>query len=204
VGTHPAHRPFRSGGARRGHPARDNPLRRTCDRVQWWCARLLAVIMLLGLPAASVSAGLACYQAQMHTVRTQSAALHQVHAHTVNDAPDNAPGTTAGGAQTVSATVRWQEHDGTQRSGTVEVKPGTEAGSTLRVWVDRDGDIRSAPPTADQAVAEGWMAGAVTAGTVTMVSWAAWKGLACGLDRHRYAQWDAEWERVEPVWSHRM
>ncbi|MFE5587650.1 hypothetical protein [Kitasatospora sp. NPDC056531] len=52
--------------------------------------------------------------------------------------------------------------------------------------------------------AAGWTAAAMTAGAVSLLCLAAWKGSVGVLDHHRYAQWDMEWNQVEPRWSKRL
>ena len=177
-----------------------NPLRRTSDRVEAWCSRLLLLVLVLGLPAASVSAGLAAHAATMRTVRAQAAQRHQVTAR-VTSAPEAAPGSAADEKQKVR--VSWTGHDGRERTGTARVPLEKTKGSSVRIWVDRQGAVRSPPMAEGNATSTGWLAGGVTAVGVYACLVAGRKGARLALDRRRYAQWDAEWARVAPLWSAR-
>ncbi|MFJ8780812.1 MULTISPECIES: hypothetical protein [unclassified Streptomyces] len=184
---------------RRGDHAakRGNSLRRTSDTFECWMRRVLMVILVLGLPAAAVSAGLTAYEASMHTVRTQTAERHQVTARLTS---------TAGGGDWAKrpAPVRWTDIDGVVRTGTALVKPGTPKGSTVRVWVTRDGKVARPPATTFNAKTSGWLVGGMAAFGVGAGSYAVGAGVRLLLDRRRYAQWDAEWGLVEPRWSARF
>ncbi|MFI8071698.1 hypothetical protein ACIF85_23320 [Streptomyces sp. NPDC086033] len=134
--------------------------------------RILMVVLVLGLPAAAVSAGLTAYEASMHTVRTQTAERHQVTARLTS----------------------------TAKGGDWAKRPAP----AVRVWVTHDGRVTDAPTSTLNAATSGWMVGSMAAFGVAAGSYAAWAGIRLALDRRRYAQWDAEWGRVEPRWSARF
>ncbi|MFF7640924.1 hypothetical protein [Streptomyces canus] len=187
---------------REQHPPKGaNPLRRTSDRVEVWCSALLFLVLAFGLPAASVSAGLAAYRSTMRTVQAQSAERHQITAR-VTAAPDAAPGRASDEKQSVQ--VSWAGKDGRQRTGTARVPLDTTAGSTVRIWVDRAETVQAPPMSAGNATATGWLAAGMTAVGVYIGYVAGRKGVRGALNRRRYAQWDAEWELVEPQWSRRF
>ncbi|MGW3039964.1 Rv1733c family protein [Kitasatospora sp. NPDC001159] len=181
------------------HPNRHNPVRRTSDRIQWWLARILLAVVVVGLPAAA-SAGLLTYRAQMHTGQVQSSARHPVTAHLTTDAPVPSNNDYS----KVPATAAWTASDGTTRATTVYVWPGESGGTPVPLWVDHQDAVTSAPITRSQAAAAAWTTAAMTAGTVSLLCLAAWKGSVRALDHHRYAQWDTEWSQVEPRWSKRL
>ncbi|MFJ8113342.1 hypothetical protein [Streptomyces sp. NPDC096132] len=156
------------------------------------------VVLVLGLPAAAVGAGLAAYEASMRTVRAQTAERHQVTARLTSSVKSD------DGWAKQSAQVRWTDTDGVVRTGAALVKPGTPAGATVRVWVDRDGTVTTAPASTLNATTSGWMVGAMAGFGVAAGSYAAWAGMRLVLDRRRYARWGAEWELVEPQWSARF
>nr|WP_245689347.1 hypothetical protein [Streptomyces chattanoogensis] len=163
---------------------------------------LLLLVLVVGLPAASLSAGSAMYSSQMRVVHTQSAQRHQVTASLIKDAPGGTRATRADDRQ--KAQVRWTEKDGTQRTGTVRVASGMHAGATTWIWVDGSGAVKGAPMPLQSAVAMGWLTGGTTAVGVATLACAARGGMHLLLDRRRYAQWDAEWVLVEPLWSARF
>ncbi|MFJ9719861.1 hypothetical protein ACIRPQ_28715 [Streptomyces sp. NPDC101213] len=192
--------PYTSGPPSRhdGHASRGaNPLRRPSDRFEWWCRRVLLVVLLLGLPAAAVSAGTTAYEASMDTVRAQAAERHQVTARLTSDVKGD-------GWATRPAQVRWTDAAGVVRTGAALVEPGTAKGDTVRVWVDREGDVTGPPASELNATTSGWLVGGMAAFGVAAASGAAWAGTRRVLDRRRYAQWDAKWNAVEPRWSARF
>ncbi|MFI1731164.1 hypothetical protein ACH40E_18425 [Streptomyces acidicola] len=191
------HRPHRES-----HPPKGaNPLRRTSDRVEAWCSELLLVVVVLGLPVASVRAGLSAYESEMRTVQAQSAQRHQITAR-VTSAPEAAPGNAADEKQTVQ--VSWIGKDSRQQTGTARVSLDKTAGSTVRIWVDRGGTVQDPPMSASHATAAGWVTGGLTAAGVYAGFVAGRTRVRLALNRRRYARWDAEWELVEPLWSARF
>jgi len=198
--------PPHASGPHRPHkeqppPGGANPLRRTSDRVEAWCSGFLLAVLVLGLPAASVSAGLAVHESTMRTVQAQSAERFQVTAR-VTSAQKAASGGAADEKQKVQ--VGWTDKDGRQQTGSAPVPLDKTAGSTVRIWVDREGTVKNPPLSASNAKAGGWLMGGMTAVGVYAGFVAARKGMRLALDRRRYAQWDAEWDRVEPLWSARF
>ncbi|MEU9045714.1 MULTISPECIES: hypothetical protein [unclassified Kitasatospora] len=179
---------------------RNNPLRRTSDRVQWWLGRVLLAIVIVGLPAASASVGILSYRSQLHTGQVQSATRHPVTAQLTADAAIP----PAQNANKVPATAAWTASDGTTSTTTVRVWPGEKVGTPVQVWVNSHDAVASPPVTRGQATSAGWTAAVVTAASVSLLCLGVWKGSARVLDRHRYAQWDADWDQVEPRWSKRL
>lgn len=175
-----------------------NPLRRTSDRVESWFRRFLMLVFLLGLPVAALSAGLTAYESSMRTVQAQSAQRQEVTARLTSDVKGNAEDAKR------QAQVRWTDGNGTVRTGTALVEPGTPKGATVRVWVDLDGTVTGPPMNALNARTTGWFVGGMTAIGVTAGFFAARAGMRHVLDRRRYAQWEAEWDLVEPLWSARF
>lgn len=194
--------PYRSHQWHRGRKAgSSNPLRRTSDKIETWFVRFLMLVLFVGLPAASLSAGLTAYDTSMRTVHAQSAERQHVTARLTSKV---AP--SAGSSEEVwqQARVRWTDTNGTTRTGSTLVHPGTPLGATVRIWVDRDGTVGAPPMTRSQAMTSGWLAAGLTATTLASGVCVARAGIRAVLDRHRYARWDAEWELVEPHWSARF
>ncbi|MFF9172412.1 MULTISPECIES: hypothetical protein [unclassified Streptomyces] len=189
------------GPQRQQRPAKGpKPLGRTTDRIEAWCSRLLLLVLVLGLPVASVSAGLAAHASTLRIAQAQSAQRHQVPAR-VTSAPGAAPGSAANEKQTVRVT--WTGKDGRQRTGTAQVPLAVTVGSSVRIWVDRAGSVQDPPLSASNATATGWLTGGLTAVGVYTCYVTGRMGVRRALNRRRCAQWDAEWELVEPLWSAR-
>ncbi|WP_432193137.1 Rv1733c family protein [Streptomyces sp. bgisy027] len=188
-GPSPPHQEHTSKGA--------NPLRRTSDRVESWILTFLMCVFVVGMPAAALGAGLTAYESSMRAVQTQSAERHEVSATLTSDAKGSAEDAKR------QAPVRWTDDNGAVRTGTTLVEPGTPKGATVQVWVDRDGTLTEPPMSTLNAQTTGWFVGGMAAAGVTAAFFAARTGVHHVLDRRRYAQWEAEWVLVEPLWSAR-
>lgn len=179
-------------------PKRANPLRRTSDRIEYWLSGFLMLVLGLGLPAAALGAGLTAYESSMRTVQTQSAQRQEVTARLAAGVKGNAEDAKQ------QAPVRWTDGNGAVRTGSVLVEPGTRKGATVQVWVDRDGVLTGPPMSTLNAKTTGWFVGGMAAACVTAGFFATRAGMRHVLDRRRYAQWEAEWVLVEPLWSARF
>lgn len=180
-------------------PPRVNPLRRPSDRFEWWFRHLLMIVLVLGLPAAAYSAGTTAYGASMRTVRAQAAERHAVTARLTENVRREKNSLAKQPAQ-----IRWTDAGGVVRTGAVLVKPGTSKGTAVRVWVDRKGTVTSPPTSTLNATTTGWVMGGAAAFGVAFGAYGLWAGTRWLVDRRRYAQWDTEWERAEPLWSARF
>ncbi|MFJ8632381.1 hypothetical protein [Streptomyces sp. NPDC093568] len=189
-GPPPPHREHASKGA--------NPLRRTSDKIESWLCGLLTLVFVLGLPAAALGAGLTAYGSSMRAVHTQSAQRQEVTARLTADVKGSAEDAKR------QARVRWTDGNGTVRTGTTLVEPGTPRGTTLQVWVDRNGTLTGPPMSTLNARTTGWLVGGMAAACVTAGFFATRAGVRHLLDRGRYARWEAEWVLVEPLWSARF
>ncbi|MGW2747365.1 Rv1733c family protein [Streptomyces sp. NPDC001450] len=179
-------------------PHEVNPLRRTSDRCESWFRRVLMLVLLLGLPVAALSAGLTAYESSMRTVHAQAVERHEVTARLTSDVLGD------GRVAKRPAPIRWTEKNGIVRAGTALVEPGTPKGTVVPVWVDRDGTITTPPMNAASAQANGWFVAGMAALGVALGVHAARAAVRLALDRRRYAQWEAEWDLVEPLWSGRF
>ncbi|UJB40166.1 Rv1733c family protein [Streptomyces sp. A1-5] len=178
-----------------------NPLRRTSDRIESWFLRFLMLVLVLGVPVASINAGLMAYHSSLRAVHTQSADRRETTAWLTADAKGTQRSAEDAWQQ---AQVRWTDKTGKQQTGTTLVQTGTPKGATIRIWLNQDGTLGDPPMTVDGAKATGWLVGSMTAVGVASGLLAARAGMRLALDRRRYAQWDAEWEAVEPGWSARF
>ena len=180
---------------------RRNPLRRRSDLLEAWIVLIAWLLAVVAGVAAGWAAG-ALLEQGIDARRTQ---VHPVSAVLTRDAPRNPVATTAGAHEdTVWAKVRWTAADGSLRTGSARVEPGSTAGTAVTVWTDRTGALTARPPTAVEArthvVAVGTSAGLAAGAAV----------LGCGrlarlaLDRRRLREWEAQWARVGPQWRRKM
>ncbi|MER6631228.1 hypothetical protein ABT301_23920 [Streptomyces sp. NPDC000987] len=179
---------------------RRNPLRRHSDRVEAWTVLAAWLLALL----AALCTGLAVGGWVTDGLAARRANTHPVSAVLTDDVP-SAPAMTGYGSDgTVWARVRWTGADGATRTDRVKVDPGEPAGTRVTVWLDRTGTPVTQPPGVTEARVQAALLGvpaALGAGALVLGG----GRLACGrLDRRRYEEWAAEWERIGPQWRKRM
>ncbi|MFF7725492.1 hypothetical protein [Streptomyces sp. NPDC008001] len=159
------------------------------------------MLLLLAAALACVPylAAQGAYEAQMHTVREQTAAKHRITVRSAGDAYG-----TVSRSGTQSAPVRWTDDRGVSRMGFADVPTGTALGERVRIWADASGEPTRPPLERRTAVEAAWFTGAVTALLLILVFLGARAAVTARFDRKRYEHWAAEWEVVEPQWSRRL
>ncbi|MGW5613980.1 Rv1733c family protein [Streptomyces sp. NPDC003877] len=171
---------------------RRNALKRRVDVVEAWLVLAGWVCALL----AGAAGGLLAADAVERAVARQRAQSRPVSAVLVEDAPGPSPARAASDHR-VWGTVRWTAPDGSERRDEARVPPRAPAGTLLPVWMDRGGDLTTAPVSHGEArlhtALGGALAGSCAAGTVLGAAWLA----RLHLDRRRMAAWDADWERLD-------
>ncbi|MGW3114164.1 Rv1733c family protein [Streptomyces sp. NPDC001091] len=175
---------------------RRNPLRRHGDLVEAWVVLLTWVLVVLG----GALAGYAAASSVDSTLTARRAEVHQVRAVLTGPAPKTPPSGRGYDDDRVWAAVRWTDDKGAVHTDRAKVSPGAAAGSTVTLWSDGTG--RTVPPPASlaEALLQTVLTGVLVAQITGTVVWASGR-LACGsLVRRRLAEWDEEWERVEPEW----
>lgn len=171
-----------------------NPLRRRWDRLES-LALLLAVSLfaLCTVPAAAVAGALHAdgVAAERHG--------RWVQARLLTDAPARvSPESTM---VHTTAKVRWNDADGTARTGVAPVVPGTEAGTEVRVWLTPGGKLVTGPPDRLETVTRAVFAGVgvqLLAGGVLLLGYMTVRRL---LDRRRAAAWESAWNAADLRWG---
>jgi hypothetical protein len=178
-----------------------NPLRRRSDRVEAW---LLPVIVAAFLVLGPLVTGLTI--AQVHAANAADyragQALHPVPAVLLASAPGPLTRHHRSDTWVVWTPARWTA-GGQARRGDIPVGAGTPAGSTVRVWLNRAGQVQLPPLTAATARDRVLVATAVALSALAFVLLL---GLSLGrwqLDRRRLRDWAAGWRAIEPQWSSR-
>lgn len=174
-----------------------NPLSRGVDRVEG-CSLLCVVVAGLALVPIMLMVGSLAYADVVAAGEQQAMTRHEVVATLVQDAPRREVGDNVNSGSRVLA--RWQSPDGDRRTGRVAAADGLDKGSTVRVWVDRNGRLSGPPATQRQAAAAGTsvaVAGWLVAACVLVLFHACLRRL---LNRCRSRAWEREWARVEPEW----
>lgn len=182
---------------------RCNPLRRRSDVIEAWTALFVAVLLCVGAPLAGTAAGWWAYDNARTAQVSQRAQRHQVPAVLVEDAPASVPSAQSSRQPLYQVKVRWTEPGKGTRTTVARVPAGLRRGDRTDVWLDaRDRGV-AAPPS-DAAVWQHglttgvWAAGGV-AGAVLLAR-AVFRRVA---ERHRMAEWEAEWARTGPEWRRR-
>lgn len=201
---------MRSGGKRkprasrlgrfvRGRRPDRNPLRRTSDRVETTVLAVLVIAFLAAAPFTAQASGTWVHAIAHRVQATQVASRHQAQAVLLNAAP----GSSGSSAFLPQVQARWTAPDGRVVTGQVTVQPGTAAGTTVRVWATRDGQLTD-PPLQDSQVAEQTDLAGI-AGVLALAIALTITGLLArqALDKRRMAAWDADWRATGPRWTTR-
>ncbi|TNY35786.1 hypothetical protein [Thermomonospora catenispora] len=185
--------PTRLGRLRRRFGFDRNEMRRRVDRVQWTVGVTLVLVFLLAAPALAVWAGARAYDAGVRAERRQHATRWEATATVTG------PGGVSGERylhRTVQAT--WRAPNGAVRSGRIPAWKDAEVGARRQIWVDRSGRPVARPrPHSRTLVDAGYAAVGGTAGVGAPLLFVYWL-VRRRCDRIRYAQWDAEWARIDP------
>jgi hypothetical protein len=182
------------------------PLKRRSDRLQAF-GRFAVVLSFLVAPPLAVAAATATTAHLESVAAVEAAERSLVRAVLVEDAPGPAGMSSAHGDYSVSAVpvaAVWSVPGGTQQEGTVLVKPGTPVGTTLRAWVDREGNVTRAPLDRAGIPASAAAMGALPLVGVPVLTWTLYAFLCVALNAHRERRWAEDWAAVEPEWNSRL
>jgi hypothetical protein len=175
-----------------------NPLRRRSDRVEAW---LLPAVLAAFLVLAPLVAAATIWQVHAANAADASAqrALHPAPAVLLAAAPG--PMHRHGSSWLVWTPARWTA-GGVTRTGQIPVGAGTPAGSRVRVWLTRSGQVRLPPLTPglarDRSRFAASLALAALADALALAALAGrWR-----LNRRRLSDWTVGWLAVERQWSH--
>ena len=177
-----------------------NPLRRRSDLIEAWLLPVAIVVFLALCPVVAVAAG-AAVRADNAAARHDQQSWHRVEAVLRQAAPG--PEFSANGANSwlVWTPARWTV-DGRWYAGDVPASASSRAGSTVAVWLDQSGRVRTPPLTAAQ-LGQRVLTATVFAlsGLVVLLASVTWL-FKRALDRRRLAAWETAWLAVGPRWSH--
>ena len=180
---------FRAARARR-----HSVLRRRTDQQRDWL-RVLVVLGLIVALAVSALVGLASYQRGHAAFLREAASLHKVQATVLKGAD---PSVVSLG-DTVQ--VRWTDVGGTTHQASAVVPSATPVGGRVPLWIDAAGHVSRAPT-------DGSSGSGVATGSLTLIVLGVTVGAGGALLRGRLddtdqRNWEREWQRVEPAWTHR-
>lgn len=187
---------------RRPFERRPNPLQRAADRVRgrWLAASVLFVLVAV---FCGVAVGIKVWDADSVTAQHEARHRHQVVATTVSKAEDRLPARFAGASEATARAV-WEYPASLPHTDTIAVTPHTPVGRTVTLWVDDSGRISAAPPSRGERAVQAAAAGACAMGVVALSAGLVVRLRLRRVETRSLAQWDQEWERVEPRWSGRL
>ena len=171
------------------------------DLVTWM---LITLALLTAVLAATVAARR--YGEWMHRAEIETRERTQVQAVLLEPAPQLFAVDSQGRAVRLlpaPVPVRYTAPDGTEQQAQAHVVGPRPAGVTVPMWLDRSGELTSAPTSGIDAVrhaAAGGLGVLAIGAAVLVCSGAAFRS---ELQRITMARWEREWARVEPRWSGR-
>jgi hypothetical protein len=179
------------------------PLKRTSDRLQHLARILLVLILLIGV-AIALAVATAHYTSARTEAAAQAADRHRASAELLEDerAPSDGDGDGDGDIRDVlGAAAVWTDSSGVERRGVIPVPEGAQAGSTVSIWIDREGTRTTRPVSNGDVATESAGYALLTYIGISMVAFGAYRSFRKLLDRNRSRRWAAEWAKVEPVWT---
>jgi hypothetical protein len=188
-----------TGQAIRRFTLGSGPLKRTSDRLEL-LARVVLTSVLLSAVAIALAVATASYTQGRSEVATQAAERRQVVAELLEDAVAEKGG-AEGASPAGRATAVWTAPSGVERTAAISVPARARAGSTLTIWVDRDGHRTTRPLSNGDVVGLSAGTALLTYLVISIVAIGAYRLFRRQLDRSRSRRWAAEWAEVEPVWT---
>ncbi|MGW0075580.1 Rv1733c family protein [Streptomyces cellulosae] len=182
---------------------RRGPLCRRSDVVEAWTAVAVAVLLCLTVPLAGVLTTRWAYEDARAAADEQRADRHRVRAE-VLERPSKAHSPTESERRHASrATVRWTDPDDGTRTALARVPADVRPGDPVHVWLDSRGR-EVLPPVDDTSVWQyGVGMGTLAAGSTAAVLLLAHRATRRVALRRRLEEWERDWARTGPLWTHR-
>ena len=185
---------------RRVFPGR-NPLATYGDRIEGAVLALGVVVASLAVPVAG-AVGSEAYAAYESRVEVEHANRTQVDAVLIEDAPEMS-GRSEGAVETTPVAATYRLPDGTVRKGLVPAPHDAASGATVRIWIDRSGEVAEPPMTSDGAVISAFVIGLMLWGGATGLMALFYVVFRFLHMRIRLRWWKLEWELTSPDWTGR-
>ncbi|MFF5486364.1 hypothetical protein ACFY7Y_26425 [Streptomyces virginiae] len=195
-------RPATADRVRRLFGGRPNELRRPADRTRrrWNIAFVLSFLIAL---SCGVVVTTAVWDAESRTAREAARHRHRIEATTVG-AVGRAVSNRSGGTSRTVAPAVWEYPAAHRHSDTISVPFGTPAGRTVTIWVDDAGREAQAPSAEARRVLTAAVAGVGSFTLLALATGAVVRLRLLLVETRSLAQWEHEWEAVEPRWSGRL
>lgn len=179
----------------RVRPWNPSPLMRVSDRFEVVVRALAVVAVAVAVPV-SGAIGTVSYTGAMARIAAQDAGKEHVDATLTGDV-QRVPAADRYGAHQdrYQGPASWN-HDGHTMTGTIDAPGPQTAGSTVTLWIGKDGNPTIAPAKPGAAAAEGIGTGLA----VLVESWCATAAsvwiTSTALDARRNARWEREWKAL--------
>ncbi|MGW6152073.1 Rv1733c family protein [Streptomyces sp. NPDC055144] len=197
VDAHPENGPLRRLLGRRS-----GELRHAADRTRggWFVAFALSTCIAV---LCAIAIGVAVWHTETHAAHTEALHRHRVSATTLAEAHRTLP-LRFESTEAATARAAWAYPASQRHTATVLVPAGTPVGGKVLVRVDDAGREAPAPRSegdiAFSAIATGTAAFGVLLLSAAGVIWFRLRR----VEARRLAEWDREWQLVEPGWSGRL
>jgi hypothetical protein len=178
-----------------------NSLRRVSDRTESSIVVTLVLVFIVGAPLLGFLTGRTAYESSLRTEQAQ-AVRHRVTAQLTADSPVHAKYVDRTSASGATAEARWT-YAGAVHTGTVPVRPGAKAGTTVTISVDGTGRPVVRPRTHAETINRAVVLGAVAVATLGFGLWTIRLAVGAVFIRRRLADWDTAWAAFESRWSGR-
>ena len=177
-----------------------NPLRRRSDRIES-VLRIVVLVLLLGVPVATIAAGQTADHLALHQAQVQRSQTHLVRATLTRKATADSDAHPYSDFPVAWTAARWTAPDGSVHHGQVLARAGLRPGSTVRVWIGRSGGVTDPPMTYTQVRVDVAIAVVATAELLPLLL-IGLQLLGCRLlNTRRWRDWDTEWGATGPQWS---
>jgi len=178
-----------------------NPLRRSADRLEVALRLIALIVILAGVPLASIGVGQAVYHAGLRQAQAERATEHQASAILTQPAPAHGSPDPYSGEELAWVSARWVAPDGTIHYGPVLAAADARKGSTVTIWTDASGSVMDAPESHGDIVSNVFVGSASSGLLLTLVLVSLHALGRRLLDRRRLRAWGAEWRITGPRWT---
>lgn len=179
-----------------------NPLRRPSDRVETVVLVLLAITFLAVAPFTGQAVG-AWARGMAHRDQIEQEASYRQVPAVVLKATSEALGVGGYTAFQSEAQARWTAPNGKVLTSQIPVAPGTADGTTVRVWVNHDGQLTDPPLQASKVTGQGAVAEGLSVVALGVFLMGLGGLIHRALDKRRMAAWDEDWRTAGPRWTTR-
>jgi hypothetical protein len=104
----------------------------------------------------------------------------------------------------LSVAVRYRAPNGVERDGAARVSGTPVPGTSVPIWVDRDGAVATAPTSHSVAVQAAVLSACTLGGIALLLLVGLWQLVCSGISRLNAVAWERDWARVEPMWTGRI